>query len=98
MSQPRRPVIRPLAGNFSYSGGAVGNAFAAVLGPAGYERERYTVWGPERYDRYRGDFVHVAAKVNIELDGPFHRGDPVKDALRDSRLRTLGWKIIRIKH
>jgi Protein of unknown function (DUF559)/NUMOD3 motif len=78
------------------SGGAVGAAYAATLLPAGYVRERWVQWGETRYDRYRLDFAHMAAKVNIELDGPGH--DASGDLVRDLRLRALGWRVIRIAH
>jgi very-short-patch-repair endonuclease len=45
---------------------------------------------------YHLDFAHVEGKVNIELDGPCH--DHSKNEERDTFLRTLGWKVIRINH
>lgn len=85
---------------WNFWGGKTGSDFAAVLIPAGYERELFVQWGSRRYDRYKLDFAHSAAKVNIELDGPYHDRDssPEQDAARDQRLRELGWKVIRIKH
>jgi hypothetical protein len=81
-----------------WRGGATGDLFAAFLCPAGYVREYWIRWGSGRNDHYKVDFAHPEAKVNIELDGPFHHTTPADDALRDSRLRALGWKIIRIQH
>ena len=47
---------------------------------------------------YNLDFAHLGAKVNIELDGPYHYNLPHEDAQRDAKLKELGWKVIRINH
>ena len=64
-------------------------AYASILVPCGYKREFWV-------EKYRLDFAHPYAKVNIELDGPWHY--PNLDAERDAFLRALGWRIIRIRH
>lgn len=90
--------LRRTSGNFGYSGGDTGDAFAAVLCPVGYVREYLIQYGPDRYDRYKVDFAHLEAKVVIELDGPYHQATKEEDLCRDERLRLLGWKVIRINH
>ena len=90
----------------SYRGGATGDAYAAVLCPAGYTREHHftygepdvsTGWGLRR-PRFQMDFAHLEAKVDIELDGIGHKASPEEDAARDAILRLYGWKVIRIKY
>ena len=88
---------RPDAGYY-WHGGAEGDLYASILLPAGYQRHKYVWYGLGRYDCHELDFAHMEAKVNIELDGPYHYHTPAEDILRDSRLHALGWKIIRIKH
>lgn len=87
----------PGGGNFAFSGATTGELFAAILVPCGYIREYQLQWGTQ-YERYKLDFAHLQVKVNIELDGPGHFGLPAEDRVRDSRLRALGWRVIRIKH
>jgi hypothetical protein len=81
-----------------FRGGPFVDAVAEALGPAGFVREHYVRWGDGRTDFYRLDFAHIEARVNIELDGPYHYSTPEEDALRDTRLRELGWRVIRIRH
>jgi len=42
--------------------------------------------------------LFVLDTETTELDGPNHKTTPTEDAARDSILRTIGWKVIRIKH
>jgi very-short-patch-repair endonuclease len=52
-----------------------------------------------RVGRYRLDFAIPLVKVALEVDGPRHRYDPhmaMRDAQRDSWLRSQGWIVIRI--
>ena len=86
----------PTSGRLGWTGGRVGNEFASVLCPVGYVREFQVNWGSGHAAHYKLDFAHPQAKVNIELDGPYHYG--VEDDVRDARLRALGWKVIRIAH
>lgn len=82
-----------------FRGGRTGDDFAAVLCPVGFVREHrifYTSYPQRRY--YQLDFAHVEAKVNIELDGPYHLSSEEDDKLRDTLLRSKGWKVIRIRH
>lgn len=81
------------------TGGVVGSIVWNLLEPVGYVREFTVVWGPNGHtDKYKLDFAHPFVKVNIELDGPYHLFSKDEDALRDSRLRELGWKVIRVRH
>jgi hypothetical protein len=84
------------SGRLGWTGGRTGAEFAHVLCPVGYVREFQVNWGPGHAAHYKLDFAHPTAKVNIELDGPYH--DPSGDEVRDLRLRALGWKVIRISH
>lgn len=79
----------------NFHGGQTGEDFAVVLCPAGYVRE-YPLFCAGR--RYTLDFAHLASRTNIELDGPHHYTTEAEDLVRDGRLRSLGWRIIRIKH
>lgn len=87
--------IRPLA-PFNFRGGHIAEIYAAFLCPAGFIREHHVLWGRGN-DRFRLDFAHLEGKINIELDGESHDNSHAHDALRDSMLKTLGWRIIRIK-
>lgn len=92
----------------NYWGGATGDAFAKVLEPAGFIREHRVyygepvvqVFGKQRFRKknFSLDFAHVEGKINIELDGPGHKVHSEGDAIRDNILRSLGWRIIRIRH
>ena len=90
----------------SWRGGQIAENFAAILCPAGFIREYQVFYGEQtrktgfgfRRENFQLDFAHVEGKVNIELDGPGHKTMPEEDALRDSILCTLGWRIIRIRH
>jgi len=91
----------------NWEGGSIGEAFAAVLCPAGYIRECYFYYGDAvvptfaggfRRHFFRLDFAHLEASCNIELDGPGHKSSQTEDAKRDKILRESGWKVIRIKY
>ena len=64
--------------------------------PVGYVREHHVLWGKGN-ERFVLDFAHLGAKVAIELDGASHKKTQEYDRLRDEVLKTLGWKVIRIK-
>jgi hypothetical protein len=89
----------------NWRGGRTGDDFAAVLLPAGFIREHYVYYGDYiiktgygiRRPKFQLDFAHIEAKVNIELDGESHHETKEQDAIRDSILRDLGWRVIRIK-
>jgi hypothetical protein len=93
----------------NFEGGVTGIEFARVLCPAGYIREHYLYYGDHvvrfgitgqlRRRFFRLDFAHLEAKVNIEIDGTKHSSplEIERDRRRDSIIRDLGWKIIRIK-
>lgn len=70
-----------------------------LLTPAGYERESVTIpcQVKGRHGHYALDLAHREARINIEIDGSSHKGREEKDKRRDEYLRSLGWKIIRIK-
>lgn len=86
------------SGRLGWTGGLVGELFAQVLCPVGYVREHQVNYAPGGASHYKLDFAHLQAMVNIELDGPWHLNSTREDAVRDGRLRALGWKVIRIKH
>ena len=65
--------------------------------PVGYVREVHVPWGTGHNERFVLDFAHIEAKIAIELDGSSHKKTQEYDQLRDSLLRQLGWKVIRIK-
>lgn len=48
--------------------------------------------------RYRLDFAWPDLRLGLEIDGWHHRSPAgaAKDATRDSRLRSLGWLIVRV--
>lgn len=89
----------------TFDGGETAVVFATVLCSVGFVREHY-IWFGNKIDK-RGrrnghaklDFAHVEGKVDIELDDPRH--DSIKqnrhDFERDAMLRSLGWKILRIR-
>lgn len=76
-------------------GGTVAEAFAKVLCPVGFERERHIFLDGHRISM---DFVHMTGKVDIELDGPYHYGHALGDVERDRLMKADGWMIIRIEH
>lgn len=89
-----------------FDGGETAAAFAAVLCPAGFVWEKHRVWFGHKLDALgrrsgscRMDFAHVEGKINIELDGSSHdsTAQSRKDFERDAILRSMGWKIIRIR-
>lgn len=47
--------------------------------------------------RYIGDFVAVAAKLVVEVDGGVHSGRQLADARRDRYLRRLGYRVLRLE-
>lgn len=74
-----------------------------VLKPLGYLREvpvslKHLHLGKGHH--YMLDFALLENKINIECDGPKHRcfAQQDKDRIRDSRLKALGWKVIRVLH
>lgn len=81
----------------NWSGGVNGDLYADFLCPLGYRREFCVQWGKRPGEKHLLDFALVEAKVNIELDGKWHKSTTEQDAVRDSRLKALGWKIIRIR-
>jgi hypothetical protein len=93
----------------NFMGGSVGDDFASILCPAGFIREHRIYYGDPtvqifgyeerlRKKNFSLDFAHLEGKINIELDGPGHSIYPSGDDVRDSILRNLGWRIIRIHH
>lgn len=99
------PERRAALSNNTFDGGAIAEDFARVLCPAGFIRE-YALWIGHKQNkdggeggRYRMDFAHVEGKIDIELDGKSHETPNRErhDFERDTILRSLGWKIIRIK-
>ncbi len=46
---------------------------------------------------YVVDFAIVARKLVIEIDGGVHRLKAADDALRQSHLEGLGWRVVRVK-
>ncbi len=97
MSEKAQARSNPKTYAFNYRGGKIAEDYAAVLCKAGFIREYVVVWGDNGYERFRLDFAHIEGKVNIELDGKSHNDTKEHDALRDSLLKTLGWRVIRIK-
>lgn len=74
--------------------------FASTLLPAGYVAGYIIPTSRPECNGggyYRLDYAHVEAKVNIEIDGSSHRFKKDRDKKRDEFLRSLGWKVIRIK-
>ena len=96
-SQSHREALARVAVH-NWRGGKTGDLFAQLLCPAGFIREHRVRYGTGRGEVFRIDFAHVDGKVAIELDGPRHKSSKDHDALRDSFLKTLGWRVIRIKH
>jgi hypothetical protein len=78
-----------------WMGGADGEEYARILLPAGYVREHCVWLGHPDFRMAVMDFAHLAARVDIELDGIMHIG--LKDGLRDSLLKAEGWRVIRIR-
>ncbi len=52
----------------------------------------------KRYNYFIADFYCSEKKAIIELDGPVHESTKEYDQFRDSELRELGFKILRIKN
>lgn len=84
-------------GNANYSGDEFANFLAELLCPLGYKREYQLIWGPDgRKDKYKLDFALLETKIDIEADGLYHDGS--QDEARDTRLKSLGWKVIRVRY
>jgi len=79
-------------------GGEFATYFASIVCPLGYIREHQVVYGPGKASRFKLDFALPEAKIDIELDGPYHYSLPEEDVKRDLILRNLGWHVIRISH
>ena len=61
------------------------------------------VWGPFKTSHhktgpYEMDICFPESKLDIEIDGPFHKSPDARerDRLRDRRLRDIGWTVLRI--
>ena len=82
-----------------FRGGVTGEVYASFLYPLGYIQEYRLFWGGKG-EFFPLDFGHPEIKVDIELDGPYHRtySTVEYDQFRDKYLKSLGWKIIRICH
>jgi very-short-patch-repair endonuclease len=76
--------------------GARERALWPLLSPHGWQwRLRWT----DAVSPFELDFALMDLKLNIEIDGPEHQGQPhyrKRDARRDSELERRGWKILRI--
>lgn len=70
--------------------------YAAILCPLGYLLDTITVPIPTG-SAYKLDFALLPEKINVEIDGRTHRDRVEQDARRDAYMRSLGWKVIRIK-
>ena len=80
----------------NFRGGKIADDFAIILCPAGFVREHHVLWGKGN-ERFVLDFAHPSGKVNIELDGRSHDATQELDTVRDVLLKSMGWRIIRIK-
>jgi hypothetical protein len=74
-------------------------AYAVLLCKAGYLMDKVFITRGKKGSGgpYLLDFAHPEAKINIEIDGKTHQFRKEHDNIRDERLRSLGWKVIRIK-
>lgn len=79
----------------NWRGGEDGDYLASILCPLGYVREYQFVY--DGLKRHNLDFALLEEKVNIELDGVSHMTSKADDEVRDARMRSLGWKVIRVK-
>lgn len=70
--------------------------YANIFIPLGYIRD-YPIALPIGAGRYRLDFALLENKICIEIDGSSHAAHKNRDEIKDTYLRSLGWKIIRIK-
>jgi uncharacterized protein DUF559 len=73
-----------------------------ILKPLGYIRE-YAIGIPNSLGRkhggnYKVDFALPSKKIAIECDGPCHRNRKHLDEKKDTILKKLGWRIIRVPH
>lgn len=57
---------------------------------AGYKFRRQQPLGP-----YIADFFCASIKLIVELDGDSHVGQESADALRESELRAMGYRVLR---
>jgi len=96
--QKMSKLATALSFGHNFRGGAVGDEFWHLLRPAGFVREYVIQHGSSRGQGYHLDFAHVEGRINIELDGPAHLSTLEEDAIRDSWLKALGWRVIRIRH
>lgn len=80
---------------WSFRGGETGKFWASLLCPLGYLQE-YRVYKDGR--RFVLDFALPSVKICFELDGEWHATTPEQDEERDNLLRSMGWKVIRVKH
>lgn len=73
--------------------------YATFLCPIGYLMDKVIIkkgdW--ESAGWYLLDFALPDEKIDIEIDGSSHRSHVARDAERDKFLRSLGWKVIRIR-
>jgi len=49
-----------------------------------------------RVGRYVADFAAPAARLVIEVDGPWHTRRGAADALRDRAFERAGWRVLRL--
>ena len=42
------------------------------------------------------DFAVRSARLVVEIDGPYHQRRALTDARRDRKLRSLGWRVLRL--
>lgn len=76
--------------------------YAKILVPLGYLMDEVIISrgkGSGTGSWYLLDFALPDQKINIEIDGSSHnqRKRMQRDFIRDTYLRSLGWKIVRIK-
>lgn len=68
-----------------------------ILCPLGYEMDAVHI-PISTGGTYMLDFAHREAKIDIEIDGITHAGRKAHDEKRDAYLKSLGWKVIRVRH
>lgn len=90
--------------NFSGGKGTAPNEtmllYASILRPLGYLMDEVTISRGNdsgRGGHYTLDFALPSEKIDIEIDGTSHRNRQRKDYERDEFLRSLGWKVIRVR-
>jgi very-short-patch-repair endonuclease len=57
----------------------------------GFAFRRQLVIGP-----YIVDFACTKARLVVEVDRPYHEGRARPDAVRDTALERLGWRVLRV--